>query len=56
MVVFGHETTLPLSIDQMMPLVQAVVRGTQRAMIVADLPFGSYELRQSKRWHLLFDS
>jgi 3-methyl-2-oxobutanoate hydroxymethyltransferase len=44
MVVFGHDTTLPLSIDQMMPLVQAVVRGAQRAMIVADLPFGSYEL------------
>jgi 3-methyl-2-oxobutanoate hydroxymethyltransferase len=43
MVVFGHDTT-SLSADQMMPLVQAVVRGAQRAMIVADLPFGSYEL------------
>jgi 3-methyl-2-oxobutanoate hydroxymethyltransferase len=44
MVVFGHDTTLPLSVDQMIPLVQAVVRGARRAMIVADLPFGSYEL------------
>jgi 3-methyl-2-oxobutanoate hydroxymethyltransferase len=44
MVVFGHDTTLPLSVDQMIPLVQAVVRGAERAMIVADLPFGSYEL------------
>jgi 3-methyl-2-oxobutanoate hydroxymethyltransferase len=53
MVVFGDDTTLPLSVDQMIPLVQAVVRGARRAMIVADLPFGSYELSRSKRLHPL---
>lgn len=41
--VFGHSTTLPVTTDQLIPLVQAVVRATSRAMIIADLPFGSYE-------------
>src|SRR6187397_268116 len=41
--VFGHETTLPVTVDEMLPLVQAVVRGSKRALIVGDLPFGSYE-------------
>jgi 3-methyl-2-oxobutanoate hydroxymethyltransferase len=41
--VYGHETTLPVTVDEMIPLVRAVVRATTRAMVVADLPFGSYE-------------
>ncbi|HYN93861.1 MAG TPA: 3-methyl-2-oxobutanoate hydroxymethyltransferase [Pilimelia sp.] len=41
--VFGHETTLPVTVDEMLPLVRAVVRGTRRALVVGDLPFGSYE-------------
>jgi 3-methyl-2-oxobutanoate hydroxymethyltransferase len=41
--VFGYETTLPVTVDELIPLVRAVVRATQRAMVVADLPFGSYE-------------
>jgi 3-methyl-2-oxobutanoate hydroxymethyltransferase len=41
--VFGHETTVPMTMDQLVPMVQAVVRGTHTALVVADLPFGSYE-------------
>ncbi len=40
---FGLENTIPVTVDEMIPLVRAVVRGSQRAMVVADLPFGSYE-------------
>jgi 3-methyl-2-oxobutanoate hydroxymethyltransferase len=41
--VLGHETTVPMTMDQLTPMVQAVVRGTRTALVVADLPFGSYE-------------
>jgi 3-methyl-2-oxobutanoate hydroxymethyltransferase len=41
--VLGHETTVPITMDQLVPMVQAVVRGTHTALVVADLPFGSYE-------------
>ena len=43
MVVYGHDSTLPVTVDELLPLVQAVVRGSQRALVVADLPFGSYQ-------------
>jgi 3-methyl-2-oxobutanoate hydroxymethyltransferase len=43
MVVYGHESTIPVTIDDLIPLTAAVVRGTRRALIVADLPFGSYQ-------------
>jgi 3-methyl-2-oxobutanoate hydroxymethyltransferase len=43
MVVFGHDTTIPVTVDNLIPLTAAVVRGTRRAMVVADLPFGSYQ-------------
>jgi 3-methyl-2-oxobutanoate hydroxymethyltransferase len=43
MVVYGHEQTLPVTVDDMLPLVAAVTRSTKRAMVVADLPFGSYQ-------------
>ena len=39
----GLENTIPVTVDEMIPLVRAVVRGSERAMVVADLPFGSYE-------------
>jgi 3-methyl-2-oxobutanoate hydroxymethyltransferase len=39
----GYENTIPVTVDEMIPLVRAVVRGSHRAMVVADLPFGSYE-------------
>jgi len=41
--VYGHDTTLPVTMDQLVPLVQAVVRGTRTALIVADLPLGAYQ-------------
>lgn len=39
----GFENTIPVTVDEMIPLVRAVVRGSLRALVVADLPFGSYE-------------
>jgi 3-methyl-2-oxobutanoate hydroxymethyltransferase len=43
MVVYGHETTIPVTVDDLIPLAAAVVRGSKRALVVADLPFGSYQ-------------
>jgi 3-methyl-2-oxobutanoate hydroxymethyltransferase len=43
MVVYGHDSTLPVTVDELVPLVRAVSRGASRAMVVADLPFGSYQ-------------
>ena len=42
-VMAGHETTLPITLDQMIYHAGAVVRGCQRALIVVDLPFGTYQ-------------
>ena len=42
-VMAGHETTLPITLDQMIYHAQCVVRGVQRALIVVDLPFGTYQ-------------
>ena len=42
-VVLGHETTLPVSMDEMLVAVRAVARGLDRALLVADMPFGSYQ-------------
>jgi 3-methyl-2-oxobutanoate hydroxymethyltransferase len=39
----GEENTIPVTVDELIPLTRAVVRGSQRALVVADLPFGSYE-------------
>jgi 3-methyl-2-oxobutanoate hydroxymethyltransferase len=41
--VLGYPDTVPVTMDQMIPMVQAVVRGTRTALVVADLPFGSYQ-------------
>ncbi|MCH9733954.1 MAG: 3-methyl-2-oxobutanoate hydroxymethyltransferase [Actinomycetia bacterium] len=42
-VVYGYDTTVPVTIDELIPLVRGVVRGAPHALVVADLPFGSYE-------------
>ncbi|MCB0635222.1 MAG: 3-methyl-2-oxobutanoate hydroxymethyltransferase [Lewinella sp.] len=42
-VMAGHETTLPITLDQMIYHASSVVRGVERALIVVDLPFGSYQ-------------
>ena len=43
MVVYGYDSTLPVTVDELLPLVKAVVRGTSKALVIADLPFGSYQ-------------
>ena len=42
-VMAGHETTLPITLDQMIYHASSVIRGTERALVVVDLPFGSYQ-------------
>ncbi len=42
-VMAGHETTLPITLDQMIYHAQSVVRGVNRALVVVDLPFGTYQ-------------
>src|SRR5215510_4526205 len=42
-VIHGHETTVPITLDQMIDHAAAVVRGIQRALVVVDMPFGSYQ-------------
>lgn len=41
--VYGYESSLPVTVDEMLPLVRAVTRSTEHALVVADLPFGSYQ-------------
>src|ERR1700733_16041339 len=42
-VVYGYDSTVPVEVDELLPLVRGVVRGSKRALVVADLPFGSYQ-------------
>jgi 3-methyl-2-oxobutanoate hydroxymethyltransferase len=42
-VMAGHETTLPITLDQMIYHASSVIRGTNRCFVVVDLPFGSYQ-------------
>src|SRR6185369_896843 len=42
-VMAGHETTLPITLDQMIYHASAVIRGANRCLVVVDLPFGSYQ-------------
>src|SRR5215467_8123006 len=51
MVMLGHETTLPVTVDEMIHHTRAVRKGTKRALVVADMPFGSYhaEIAESVR-------
>jgi 3-methyl-2-oxobutanoate hydroxymethyltransferase len=41
--VFGYDSTLPITVDEMVPIVSAVARSTKSALVVADMPFGSYQ-------------
>jgi 3-methyl-2-oxobutanoate hydroxymethyltransferase len=42
--VYAYDTTLPVTVGELLPLVRAVTRSTRRALVVADLPFGSYQV------------
>src|SRR5690606_15998546 len=47
-VMAGHETTLPITLDQMIYHATSVVRGVKRALVVVDIPFGSYQGNSSE--------
>jgi 3-methyl-2-oxobutanoate hydroxymethyltransferase len=49
--VFGNETSLPVTVDELVPLVRAVTRSARRALVVADLPFGSYQGSPEQAFH-----
>jgi 3-methyl-2-oxobutanoate hydroxymethyltransferase len=46
--VYGYDTSLPVTVDELIPLVRAVTRSTKHALVVADLPFGSYQVSVSQ--------
>lgn len=49
--VLGYDTTLPVTIDELIPMCRAVARASKRALVVADMPFGSYEAGQTEALH-----
>lgn len=51
MVVLGYETTLPVTLEEMLHHTRAVRRGTQRALLVADMPYGSYHVSTDEALH-----
>ena len=48
MVIHGHDTTLPISLDEMLVHCRSVARGATRPLLIGDLPFGSYESSTSQ--------
>ncbi len=49
--VYGNQTSLPVTVEELLPLVRAVTRSVQRALVVADLPFGSYQASPEQAFH-----
>ncbi len=49
--VLGYETTLPVTVDELIPLVRAVSRTATRGLVLADLPFGSYQASPEQAFH-----
>jgi 3-methyl-2-oxobutanoate hydroxymethyltransferase len=49
--VYGNETSLPVTVDELLPLARAVTRSVTRALVVADLPFGSYQASPEQGFH-----
>ncbi|TAL41509.1 MAG: 3-methyl-2-oxobutanoate hydroxymethyltransferase [Salinibacterium sp.] len=52
--VYGYDTTLPVSIDDLIPLTRAVAGAVKRAFVIADMPFGSYETGPDEALHTAF--
>ncbi|HEY9498701.1 MAG TPA: 3-methyl-2-oxobutanoate hydroxymethyltransferase [Terrimesophilobacter sp.] len=52
--VLGFETTLPVTVDELIPLTRAVAGAVSRAFVVADMPFGSYESSPEEALHTAF--
>ena len=48
MTILGHQSTLPVTMDEMLMLTRAVTRGVRRAFVVADMPFGAYQLGEDE--------
>jgi 3-methyl-2-oxobutanoate hydroxymethyltransferase len=48
MAVLGHESTAPITVDEMIMLTAAVARGTRHALVLADMPFGSYQVSDAR--------
>ena len=49
--VYGNETSLPVTVDELIPLVRAVSRSAKHALVLADLPFGSYQGSPEQAFH-----
>jgi 3-methyl-2-oxobutanoate hydroxymethyltransferase len=49
--VLGYENTIPVTMDDLLPLVRGVVRATKRPLVVADMPFGSYQESPTQAVH-----
>jgi 3-methyl-2-oxobutanoate hydroxymethyltransferase len=49
--VYGNQTSLPVTVDELIPLVRAVTRSARYALVVADLPFGSYQASPEQAYH-----
>jgi 3-methyl-2-oxobutanoate hydroxymethyltransferase len=49
--VYGYDSTLPVTVDELLPLVRAVTRSTGRSLVVADMPFGSYQESAGQALH-----
>jgi 3-methyl-2-oxobutanoate hydroxymethyltransferase len=52
--VLGFDTTLPVTVDELIPLTRAVAGAVSRAFVVADMPFGSYETSADEALHTAF--
>jgi 3-methyl-2-oxobutanoate hydroxymethyltransferase len=52
--VLGYDTTLPVTVDELIPLTRAVAGAVKRAFVVADMPFGSYETGPDEALHTAF--
>ncbi len=53
-VVLGYDTTLPVTVDDLIPLARSVAQSAKRALVVADMPFGSYETSPDEALHTAF--
>jgi 3-methyl-2-oxobutanoate hydroxymethyltransferase len=49
--VFGNQTSLPVTVDELIPLARAVTRSAEHALVIADLPFGSYQASAEQCFH-----
>jgi 3-methyl-2-oxobutanoate hydroxymethyltransferase len=52
--VLGYPTTLPVTVDELIPLTRAVAGAAKRALVIADMPFGSYESTADQALHTAF--